>query len=172
MARTSEIRTFSQCSQSFQQISNIFTKRCFRNNLKKCFLVLIKGGSCNNCIFWNLIFILRNPLNKPLFFKREPKECFKIVMLIYANECIPFTRFCCLSIVSQCLGKSFLVRPPKTCKKIKLWKAWNYKRVGLWTVKIQISKVKKQFKLLFPKNVRQNVFNLSSSRSVAWSLNF
>ena len=79
--------------------------------------------------------------------------------------------FYCLSIVFPSLGKKCLIRP-KTFRKIKIRNAWGYKRIGLWTVGIQISKVKNQFKLLCTKKIRHNVFNLSSGGSVTWIVNF
>ena len=69
------------------------------------------------------------------------------------------------------LGKKCLIRP-QSCRKIKIRNAWGYKRIGLWTVGIQISKVKNQFKLLCTKKIRHNVFNLSSGGSVTWIVNF
>ena len=52
------------------------------------------------------------------------------------------------------------------CRKIKIQNAWYYKRVGFITGEIQISKAKKQFKLLRNKKIRHNVFNFSSGGSV------
>ena len=107
-----------------------------------------------------------------LYFSKEgQKGDFKIVMQILADEWISLTCFYCLSIVFPSLGKKCLIRP-KTCRKIKIRNAWGYKRIGLWTVGIQISKVKNQFKLLCTKKIRHNVFNLSSGGSVTWIVNF
>ena len=69
------------------------------------------------------------------------------------------------------LGKKCLIRP-KTCRKIKIRNAWGYKWIGLWTVGIQISKVKNQLELLCTKKNGHNVFNLSSGGSVMWSVSF
>ena len=86
-----------------------------------------------------------------LYFSKEgQKGDFKIVMQILADEWISLTCFYCLSIVFPSLGKKCLIRP-KTFRKIKIRNAWGYKRIGLWTVGIQISKVKNQFKLLCTK---------------------
>ena len=92
-------------------------------------------------------------------------------MQILADEWISLTCFYYLSIAFPSLGKKCLIRP-KTCRKIKIRNAWGYKRIGLWTVGIQISKVKNQLELLCTKKIRHNVFNLSSGGSVTWIVNF
>ena len=63
-------------------------------------------------------------------------------MQIWADEWISLTCFYCLSVVFPILCKKCLTRP-KTCRKIKIRNACGYKRTDLWTVGIQISKVKK-----------------------------
>ena len=96
---------------------------------------------------------------------------FKTVMQILADEWISLVCFYCFFIIFPSLDKRCLIRL-KTCRKIKIWNAWGYKRIGLWTVGIQISKVKNQLELLCTKKIRHNVFNLSSGGSVTWIVNF
>ena len=86
-----------------------------------------------------------------LYFSKEgQKGDFKIAMQICAHEWTSLTCFYCLSIVFPSLGKTCLIRL-KNCRKIKIGNAWGYKRIGLLTVGIQISKVKNQFELLCTK---------------------
>ena len=92
-------------------------------------------------------------------------------MQIYAEAWISLTCFYWFSMVFPSLGRKCLIRP-KTSRKIKIRNAWGYKRTGLWTVEIQISKVKNQFKKLCTKKNRHNVFILSSGGSVTWIINF
>ena len=95
------------------------------------------------------------------FFKRGSIGDFKIVMQIYAER-----------IYVTCFFGVSMFRPTKTCRKIKIRNARAYKRVGLWTGEIQISKVKNQFKLLCTKKIRRSNFNLSSGRNVTWAVNW
>ena len=161
MAHTTQTWTFSQYSKNCQQKSNILRplqnrKRFYFNKhwkyLENAFLCYCKG-SFDNCTVCNLILIPWNSskLAHGLIFSKEgQKGDFKIVMQMLVNEWISITCFNCFSIVFPSLGKKCLIRL-KTCRKIKIRNAWGYKRIGLWIVGIQISKVKNQLELLCTK---------------------
>ena len=124
----------------------------------------------------NLILIPSNRQNKlmGLFFSKDGQEgILKSWYGYMQTNAHIFNLFllplCCFLYVQA------NIRPAKTCRRTKTRNAWAYKRVGLWTGKTQISKVKsrkKKLKLLCTKKVRHNVFNLSTGGSVTWIVNF